>query len=97
MIEFKVAKILVSGYDAAVDDERTRYYTADPTEVDEAATPPVLLGNIGTYANFANPVTQDKGGGVYENSLKLTPSEDQLVEDVEFRAEDKGVFAGEDK
>ena len=96
-IKFKVTKILVSGYDAAIDDERTRYYTADPTEVDATATPPVVLGNIETYAKFVTPIVTDSGNGVYNGLLQLTPPEDQLVEDVEFGAEDMGVFAEEDE
>ena len=91
-LKFIVAKILVSGYDPAVDEERTRYYTSDPAEVDAEASPPVLLGPIETYAKFDNPVATDSGGGVYQNTLRLRPPEDQLVEDVEFQAEDKGVF-----
>ena len=96
-IKFKVTKILVSGYDPAVDDDRTRYYTDDPAEVDATASPPVVLGNIETYAKFVNPIVTDSGNGVYNGLLQLTPPEDQLVEDVEFGAEDTGVFAEGDE
>lgn len=95
-MNFKVVRVKVREWDAAQKAYVERIYTDRADEVDENATPPVLLKtDMSEYGGFAPAQSGDLGQGTYRAALTVqrdTTNFATIIESVTIAAEDNDVY-----